>query len=871
MICGMTGLLERDWELEALAGWWGEATGGRGRLVLVGGEAGVGKTSLIETLCTTDGRLRRVARGACDAMLTPRPLGPLFDLARGLGGELGELLQSGAPRERLFGSVLDELSGARPTVLVIEDVHWADESTLDLVRFLARRVGDTRALVLVTYRTDEVGPGGPMRRLLGDIASFADVRRLRLAPLSLAGVADFAGVTGHEAEQVFALTGGNPFFVTEVMAGGGALVPATVRDAVLARVDRLSLAAREWLAAAAIFPGKVEVWLLEATCARDLSELDECMDAGLIVPEASALRFRHELARVAVEMSIPVGRARELHGRALRALRERPETSAEHARLAHHAEAAGDLEAVLEHAPPAARAAASLRGHREAAAQWARALRAAGSLPAARLAPMYEARSYECHLTDQAEEARWARERALELWRELGDLRRVGDNLRWLSTLWWFAGDRALAERYAGEAIDQLQELPPSRELAMAYSNRSAGAMLGGEDADAIVWGERAIELAQRLGDDDTLAHALNNVGTAQLNSGFETEGRAALERSLELSLAVGAEEHVARAFTNLGADAAVSRTPRLAKTYLDRGLQYCIEHDLYGSELYVLGWLARANLELGHWTVAADAALEVIQRVATPVTRITALVVLAQVRARRGDPDVAGTLEEAQALATPTGELQRIGPVACARAEAAWLGGRPQLVADATEMALELAVRRRARWMIGELSCWRRRAGIEDAAPSEAAEPFALELAGDWAGAGEAWERIGCPYERALALASADDNDALQRAMAQLQQLGAAPAVAIVQRKLRQRGVRGLPRGARASTLANIAGLTSRELDVLALLSQGLRNAEIAQRLIVSDKTVDHHVSAILRKLGVRNRGEASAEAARRGLVAPR
>lgn len=865
----MAGLRERDRELEQLGGWLGEAAGGRGRLVLVGGEAGVGKTSLIETFCTSDGRVRRVARGACDAMLTPRPLGPLFDLARGLEGELGELLETGGPRERLFGSVLDELAGARLTVLVIEDVHWADESTFDLLRFLARRVGDTRALVLVTHRTDEVGAGGPMRRLLGDIASFADVRRLRLAPLSPAGVADVAGVTGREAQQLFELTGGNPFFVTEVVAGGGELVPATVRDAVLARVDRLSHAAREWLAAAAIFPGKVEVWLLEATCARDLSELDECIDAGLIVRDASALRFRHELARVAVEMSILVGRARELHGRALQALRNRPETSAEHARLAHHAEAAGDFEAVLEHAPTAARAAARLRAHREAAAQWARALRAAGSLPAQQLAPIYEARSYECHLTDQLEEALSARERALELWRELDDPRRVGDNLRWLSTLWWFAGDRTLAQRYAGEAVDQLEGLEPGRELAMAYSNRSAGAMLAGEDADAIAWGERAIELARRLGDDETLAHALNNVGTAQLNSGLESEGRATLERSLDLALALGAEDHVARAFTNLGADAAVSRNPRLAKGYLDRGLQYCIEHDLDGSELYMLGWLARTNLELGHWTVAADAALEVLQRTAaTPVTRITALLVLAQVRARRGDPDVTEPLEDAQALAAPTGELQRIGPVACARAEVAWLGGRPQLVAEATGVALELAVRRRARWMIGELSCWRQRAGIEDGAPSDAAEPFALELAGDWAGAGEAWERIGCPYERALALASADDNVALQSAMAELQQLGAAPAVAIVQRKLRQRGVRRFRRGARASTLANSAGLTARELEVLALLAQGLPNAEIAKRLIVSDRTVHHHVSAILRKLGVRNRGEASAEATRRGLT---
>jgi DNA-binding CsgD family transcriptional regulator/tetratricopeptide (TPR) repeat protein len=867
----MRGLLERDRELEELRAWVAEVMAGHGRLVLVAGEAGVGKTSLVEAFCAGDDRLRRVARGACDAMLTPRPLGPLFDLARGFGEEIADLLEEGAPRERLLSALLDELGRQRPTALVIEDVHWADEATLDLVRFLARRVGATGAMVLVTHRTDEVGAGGRLQRLLGDIASFPDVRRLRLAPLSLAGVAQVAGVSGHAAEHLFALTGGNPFFVTEASAGDGEEIPPTVRDAVLARVDRLSAEAREWLEAAAIFPGRGEEWLVEATCGRDLSGLDACTQAGFLARAAGVLTFRHELARVAVEMATPAGRSRELNGRALTALLGRAQTRAEHARLAHHAEAAGDAAAVLEHAPAAARAAASLRGHHEAAAQWARALRVSGSLPPEELALMYEASSFECHIIDEVGEAIAARERALALWREVDEGRRVGDNLRCLSRLSWVSGDRTLAERYAEQAIDELERFPPGRELAMAYSNRSGLAMLAGEDFEAIAWGERAIELAQRMDDEETLAHALNNVGTAQLNAGFESEGRAALEQSLELAFARDAEEDVARALINLGADAGASKNPGLARDYLERGLSYCVEHDLYSSELYILGWLARAYLELGDWSEAADAALEVLGRARAPtVTRITALAVLAQVRARRGDPDVHGPLEEAQALAARTEELQRIAPVACARAEAAWLAGDPGLVADVTDAALELAIRRRARWTMGELSCWRRRAGIHDDPPQEAAEPYMLELAGDWASAAEAWARIGCPYERALALASSEDKQALHSALTELERLGARAVAAVVQRRLRRQGVRGLPRGARASTLANSAGLTARELEVLTLLAAGLRNSEIAERLIVAEKTVDHHVSAILRKLSVRNRGEASAEALRRGLVTP-
>lgn len=169
---------------------------------------------------------------------------------------------------------------------------------------------------------------------------------------------------------------------------------------------------------------------------------------------------------------------------------------------------------------------------------------------------------------------------------------------------------------------------------------------------------------------------------------------------------------------------------------------------------------------------------------------------------------------------------------------------------------------------MIGELAYWRWQAGILEEIPPGAAEPYALRIAGDWAQAAEFWTQIGCPYEAALALAEADDDDQLRRALEELHTLGARPAAAIIARRLRKRGARGLPRGPRPATRRNPANLTPRELEVLALVAQGLRNAEIGERLFLSAKTVDHHVSAILRKLGVRTRGEASAEAVRLGLV---
>ena len=163
-----------------------------------------------------------------------------------------------------------------------------------------------------------------------------------------------------------------------------------------------------------------------------------------------------------------------------------------------------------------------------------------------------------------------------------------------------------------------------------------------------------------------------------------------------------------------------------------------------------------------GRWAEAADSAAAVLRVQRTSITpRIVSLVVLGLVRARRGDPGQWEPLDEAWRLAEPTGELTRLGPVAAARAEAAWLEGEPGAVDAATEAALSLAVERSSRMLAGELAVWRRRAGLDEEAPERAAEPYALELAGDWARAADAWAAIGCPYEAALALGAAEDEKA--------------------------------------------------------------------------------------------------------------
>jgi DNA-binding CsgD family transcriptional regulator len=436
-----------------------------------------------------------------------------------------------------------------------------------------------------------------------------------------------------------------------------------------------------------------------------------------------------------------------------------------------------------------------------------------------------------------------------------------------LSRRLWCGGHSADAAKAGQASVHLLQDLPPGPELAQAYSVISAIHLNDERLQQTRVWAERALELADTLGDQAVIVHSLNNLGTIQLLSDMP-EGADRLARSLALAERLGLADQIGRAFIHAGWAMTRTRAYGLAP-WLERGIRRCEELGLESWRLYLVAYRARVHLDQGRWRDADDDAALVLRSArSVPLLRILGLTVCGLVRARCGDPRQWSPLDEALTLLDGQTELQYHLPVASARAEAAWLSGRRESIDGTTRHALTLATERQATWAIGELAWWRRLAGIGEQV-SGASEPYAAQLANAEDTAAEIWHRHGCPYDAALAMVESDDESRLRQALAQLQRLGAGPAAAIVARRLRERGARGLPRGPRPQTRNDPAHLTRREVEVLELIHHGASNAEIATRLHISQKTVHHHVSAVLRKLGVDSRGQAAFEAGRRHLVA--
>ena len=679
-------LLERESYIEELNCLLDRIPSVGGCVALISGEAGIGKTSLLREFAAVQNKAACVLWGGCEALFTPHPLAPLQDISRQIGGDFPKTICAAPNRHEIFNATLDQFARLpAPSVVVIEDAHWADDATLDLIKFLGRRLARLGVMLMVSYRDDEVNDKHPLRSVIGDLPP-ASLCRVRLQPLSEGAVGLLAVAAGRSPAGLHEVTGGNPFFVTEVLAASEDKVPSTVRDAVIARLARLSEEARSVAHLVSIVPSHAERWLIDGMIGPSGEVMQECLNAGMVANRDCSLGFRHEIARRAVEDSMSLPERQDLHGGVLAMLLKQREGKVAIGRLVHHADNAADSAAVLRFAPMAAERAAALGAHRDAAGHLGTALRHAALLGASfadeERALLFERLSYECYLTDEMADASTAREQALAVWRSLGSRRKEGDALRWLSRLSWFNGRKAAAETYASEAVTVLEQLPPGRELAMAYSNSAQLHMLAENVAASLEWGRKALELAIRLGETEIEVHALTNIGTAKL-VGEDPVGREDLERALATALNGGFEEHAARAFTNLGTMSFRHREFAVAVEYLKAGIAYCDEHNLDSWIRYMTAYRSQISMALGHWDDALRDAQTVIRhpRVA-PVSKIPALATLGRIRARRGDPESESSpgetaLAEGYRLAVPTAEMQTAGAGACGARGSGLAAGR--------------------------------------------------------------------------------------------------------------------------------------------------------------------------------------------------
>ena len=860
-------LVERAHLLESLTGLHDDTLAGSGRLALVHGEAGAGKSSLVRAWTRGLGEGSRVLVGACDPLSSPRPLGPLLDVAPDLDPVVGDLLRSGE-RDGLFEATLAALDSCAPVVLAIEDLHWADSSTVDLVRFLARRLDGTQVMVVVTYRDDHLLPSDPVRVMVGDISSSPVACRLVVPPLSYAAVAELVGDAGLDVDAIVAETGGNAFFVSEVIASGGTALPPTVQDAVLSRVQRLSSAARLALESAAVVGSRIEPSLVLGLPDVDVASVDECVSAGMLRFEAPTYSFRHEIVRQSVLSGITPGRLGALNWQVLDRLRSMPMSPRPLVRLAEHAEAAGDGVAVLEFAVAAGDAAASLGSHREAAHQYGRAIPYLGLLDEETRIEVLGKRARECSVADQHEASIDAWRKQSELLRGTGRDLELADALLGIDESLYTIGDASQGTAIVDEVIALLDGTGPSRQLALALNRRGAKASLRSETALAIPWYEKALAMAQEVDAQDVVARSLANLAFCRFMLGDHEVGRAEAAVSLTTARDEGLVAMTGRLYQTVAGLAWMDFDLEDGLATYEEAARFTADHDLHGELLCILASTISLKLDLGRWDEVLEESQDLLYvRNTGRASRVEPLAATALVGARRGDrDDVWACLDEALHLVQKSPTLDYQGFIALCRAEVLWLEG--DLDAARVELApwLAEAVRVSDPDWLPRMAMLGRRLSLPDVDPAELREPESSAIAGRHREAFDRWTRIGMPYHAATALLDSDDEIDLREARALFERLGAAVLVSRCDERLRSIGAK-VPRGARASTRANVGGLTDREVEVLDLLDKGLRNAEIAARLHLSEKTVGHHVSAILAKLGASSRTEAVRRA--RDLVA--
>src|SRR5258706_11729701 len=395
-------LIERAGFLASLQTVFQNVDAGEGHSIFVSGEAGIGKTSLVKEFCNKTKKSCNIYQGTCDALFSPRPLAPLYDILLQLWNDLPEYSSDITDRTALFTKFFHEMkSKNQASLIVFEDIHWADEATLDFIKFLARRITQLRCLFILTYRDNEIHSRHPLRNVLGQLNpdSFT---RLQLLPLSKQAVEKMAEEKGYKGEDVYSISGGNPFYVNEILASYSIGVPDNIKDSILSSYNRLDEKTKQVWQILSVLPTGFEIKYLEKIEPAYAGAIHNCLDLKILILKDGLISFKHELFRRTIETSLsPLVRI-ALNKRILELFKESFEYNGEIERIIHHAKNANENEIVVHYAPLAARQAASLSAHIEAARLYLSAIEYYQGNDKDLLLMFYEGDAYECYLTNQS-------------------------------------------------------------------------------------------------------------------------------------------------------------------------------------------------------------------------------------------------------------------------------------------------------------------------------------------------------------------------------------------------------------------------------------------------------------------------------------
>lgn len=858
-------LAERSTELGLLRAAFERVHSGGGVIVLVEGEEGIGKTSIISAFLSEIEDEARVFFGSCDDMLAPRPLGPFRDMLRDVGVDIPSL--SGPEgRDALIEAMLDLMeSRLRPAVVVVDDAHWADDGTLDVIRYLGRRLVALPSLLLISYRSEGAGRNEHLERTLGSLAS-VDAVRIEVARLPDEAVERLVASAGVSAADVVPLVAGNPFYLSEVLAAPEAALPVSIRDAVTARLRALPPRTQETLEIVSVSPHGVNLELIESMVDGAAEHLEPAEAARIVILENSSIRFRHELARLSVAGSLGDARRIALHGKILEHL---VEASADPATIVHHAAEAHAPEMIVRYGPVAANQAVFAEDHQGTVTLVAKTLSNEDELEPSTAARLNAHASYAYYALNRFHEASESARSAVQQWRQIeSGEKQLANALLLASRMHTMTGQPEEAREAATEALEILEPYGPSRDLALACAMIGNLNAIEAEGEAALTWCDRAVRLARDVGADDVETHALIYRGVARIGlgdlGGFD-DNAAAIDNARRLDHG----DFLARAASNRAAALIwLGRHPE-ATAALDIAEEAARDHRLDYLLFHVSVQRSHVEIFEGRWDRAEGRLRQLVETEQDPAAvMIIPQALLGLILIRKGGHDGDELIERAWARAVDSRQAYRMAVAGGAMIEMAWLRDDVDTMRATAEVLLPLAERANLTFLRGEVLRYLQR--IDDPAEDFEQCPAALAagLRGEHLLAAEEWGRLGNPFEQALEQLESPDTITAFGGLRQLDDLGATATASKYRQVLRERGMASVPRGPQRSTREIAAPLTVRQLEVLTRVAAGRTSPEIAEELFVSRRTVDNHISAILTRLDVSSRADAVEVARERGWV---